>query len=1194
MISHQLTSNLISALFNNVKNSSLQLSYDSSSILSRRSSLSQPFVSPSRSFIQSIIQPLKPRQSIKSIFKSLIPSPTFDPSRWKSSFYFVHPQIKDKSSFPSVKSIFKKLTGAESIQRPVALPAPNVFGVQPELYAQLPPNYQYANVQPEQQPEQLQQQQQQQYVQQVHPQQQYETQYTQQQNQQQKPYDQQQYQQQTEQQQFIQQFEQQIPLQQMQQVQYQYEQQQQQQPYQQQQYQVEQVQQVQQQQIQPQTVQQLGPHQPLYQIHPQVYQSNGNSIGNSNQMTQYGFKPIHSSSGAAKQAPKQQINTQGSNGPGISLSMGGSNDGYSSSKSAAPQSGFSISLGSGENAPGMTISLGSGNEANQASASNQQGYSTGGYSSGSYSGGYSSGPGVSISMGGGGGGSGMSVSLGSGGDSYGSGESGAGAMSFSLGGANNYDSGSGMQVQFGGEPNYQGQSYNYAPSSSNSYSQGTSSYGQEGSYGSNSYGSNSYGNNYNYNNVNKNIYKYYDDKPIMSIQMPAKGKTLIEANLKIPPIKMKINSSPRVKITAGTTDPLEKPHEDEETIMEDIFKPPKPFEKAPRKNTTSDEDGLNGNKTITDDGTHNGTITDDFHPQYLPYPPPYPSSYYQGYVPEGYYDGNPQEISLLTHQSYSNTNMNEIDHSKSYTKQTSHQQYGYDTNKASSSSSLPSIQTQTNQNQISQSTVNRKPQISFIPITHQPQAQLQPRPSPTHRYSDLQTSGSSQHDIYVKSNTKQRRQDNPVVQKKMQKVPQSSNNVPYYNSNSPVQYSQSYHNGQPVSNQQAQDDHPNNGKHYYGTQGTGAGYKYYNQGHYDMFNNQYQKQYEYQQQKARHYQNLYGYNVPNYNNQPYKPYQQPYYNKYYKKDPNYSPSGFHNGSLDYEQSKKFGKMFEQYGPGIKSNEKAQVILDIRPRISFKFHNKSEPMESIIKIHSSKQCSLLFLSMTQLQQLHMIMDMVMAMDMRKSQRQPPKNQQLLQLEEQLQVQLLHLTKMMKPQQQVMGMTMKMEMENRQLQLKHQMDQVLQKVLVQMMKMKTVMRMVIEKALHHQLAQRHLQLKVRKEIMKRREKMEKRMKIQMVKQKEMEKKSLKKKKKVHLQQLKNQKMKLKRNLRKAIRKMKMKKIKLLSQVKKKKRKNQNQETKKTMNRAKMKMIMQKLKERQKNVREMERRQGRDKIK
>ena len=533
----------------------------------------------------------------------------------------------------------------------------------------------------------------------------------------------------------------------------------------------------------------------------------------------------------------------------------------------------------------------------------------------------------------------MSVSLGSGGDSYGSGESGAGAMSFSLGGANNYDSGSGMQVQFGGEPNYQGQSYNYAPSSSNSYSQGTSSYGQEGSYGSNSYG-----NNYNYNNVNKNIYKYYDDKPIMSIQMPAKGKTLIEANLKIPPIKMKINSSPRVKITAGTTDPLEKPHEDEETIMEDIFKPPKPFEKAPKKNTTSDEDGLNGNKTITDDGTHNGTITDDFHPQYLPYPPPYPSSYYQGYVPEGYYDGNPQEISLLTHQSYSNTNTNEIDHSKSYTKQTSHQQYGYDTNKASSSSSLPSIQTQTNQNQISQSTVNRKPQISFIPITHQPQAQLQPRPSPTHRYSDLQTSGSSQHDIYVKSNTKQRRQDNPVVQKKMQKVPQSSNNVPYYNSNSPVQYSQSYHNGQPASNQQAQDDHPNNGKHYYGTQGTGAGYKYYNQGHYDMFNNQYQKQYEYQQQKARHYQNLYGYNVPNYNNQPYKPYQQPYYNKYYKKDPNYSPSGFHNGSLDYEQSKKFGKMFEQYGPGIKSNEKAQVILDIRPRISFKFHNKSEPME----------------------------------------------------------------------------------------------------------------------------------------------------------------------------------------------------------------------------------------------------------
>lgn len=91
-------------------------------------------------------------------------------------------------------------------------------------------------------------------------------------------------------------------------------------------------------------------------------------------------------------------------------------------------------------------------------------------------------------------------------------------------------------------------------------------------------------------------------------------QTYIEKNMKLPPIKLKLHASPRVKITTGTKDPLEKEKieedpgkinflisEGEQTFlkvfafifadMEDIFRPPEPF------NVTTPEKDKNDTST---------------------------------------------------------------------------------------------------------------------------------------------------------------------------------------------------------------------------------------------------------------------------------------------------------------------------------------------------------------------------------------------------------------------------------------------------------------------------------------------------------------------------------------------------------------------------------------------------------------------
>lgn len=75
--------------------------------------------------------------------------------------------------------------------------------------------------------------------------------------------------------------------------------------------------------------------------------------------------------------------------------------------------------------------------------------------------------------------------------------------------------------------------------------------------GDSSYSSSDSGNNnYNNNNGGDGSQSGWDDhwdhrKPRIRMKMPDFPQTYIEKNLKLPPIKLKLNSSPRVKITTG-------------------------------------------------------------------------------------------------------------------------------------------------------------------------------------------------------------------------------------------------------------------------------------------------------------------------------------------------------------------------------------------------------------------------------------------------------------------------------------------------------------------------------------------------------------------------------------------------------------------------------------------------------------------
>lgn len=95
--------------------------------------------------------------------------------------------------------------------------------------------------------------------------------------------------------------------------------------------------------------------------------------------------------------------------------------------------------------------------------------------------------------------------------------------------------------------------------------------------------------------------KYVSKYPSSSMEFPRQGKKIIHANLDMAPVKFRLHSSPRVKITTGSRDPLEKPSEEElNEKEEDIFEPPAPF---PKPNTTDSSintsNMTSGNETST-------------------------------------------------------------------------------------------------------------------------------------------------------------------------------------------------------------------------------------------------------------------------------------------------------------------------------------------------------------------------------------------------------------------------------------------------------------------------------------------------------------------------------------------------------------------------------------------------------------------
>lgn len=75
------------------------------------------------------------------------------------------------------------------------------------------------------------------------------------------------------------------------------------------------------------------------------------------------------------------------------------------------------------------------------------------------------------------------------------------------------------------------------------------------------------------------------------------------------PIKVKLHSSPRVKITTGSRDPLERPSDEELEPEEDIFEPPEPFIKANSTSSNGNDTSLSNSTTGFDNSTTGGNTT---------------------------------------------------------------------------------------------------------------------------------------------------------------------------------------------------------------------------------------------------------------------------------------------------------------------------------------------------------------------------------------------------------------------------------------------------------------------------------------------------------------------------------------------------------------------------------------------------------
>lgn len=641
----------------------------------------------------------------------------------------------------------------------------------------------------------------------------------------------------------------------------------------------------------------------------------------------------------------------------------------SRSQSGSP----SFAIGDPANGRGLTVSLGDGpqsnaqygvatnhNYQNAASGTSQTSQSTDSSSSGN------GGGGLSFSLGGRGGGSGLSFSLGGAG-----GASPASGLSLSLGG------GRGMNLNLGGSG---GESSQQGSSSSNYASYSGS--GGSPSYGSNSYGSPSYGSSYGSGYKN-----YYPTKPKFSITMPSSGKTVLEANLGPPKLKMKLNASPKVKITTGTRDPLEKPPLEEEVIMEDIFGPPAPFEKPMKSNTTAD------NSTLANG--FNQTFPYPYYPPYYPYnyyyqyyqqqypgyyPPSVPSNGYQGKTPS-YGSGYPQYPGSYGSQYGSQYGS---PYGSSYGSQ-----YGSSYSRQNASSTIYKHAP------IELAAAASKNKWQSLPVqasqTLSAKRALYPTETPSSalQYLSYPQATTSQKQLYEELSVpaKSNFMDHNNVNYKRSSASSSynkdmltlsSNSIASYAKPDSVRNPKKYLKGQESKNyyhyepalpvrkgglglnsvaSSATDPYP-----YYSHPGTGAGYSHYNgssvhnstypgyqSGYYHPYYNPYYYNYykEYYNYAKQYYESYYG-NTSALHNGTGNSTNRPYYKN------RKSISGFSQSNFDHHQSKIFGSKLDKYPGGSTKEDKARIIMDIRPRVTFRMLNRTQAEEEHKHLHHKKK------------------------------------------------------------------------------------------------------------------------------------------------------------------------------------------------------------------------------------------------
>uniref|UniRef100_T1KZY0 DUF4766 domain-containing protein n=1 Tax=Tetranychus urticae TaxID=32264 RepID=T1KZY0_TETUR len=248
------------------------------------------------------------------------------------------------------------------------------------------------------------------------------------------------------------------------------------------------------------------------------------------------------------------------------------NSAAGSLSSASSSRGISLDLGQGGSGRGVSISFGGGSGSSSSSSPARSRGQSAPHHDEDKAG--SEGPGISF-----GGGSGIrlpSISFGNGGLTIGGG-----------GGQDEYADGAGKTAAESSYPTYHGKGYG------------------------------------------KSYYKP-PPRPRIKLKLPHFPKTYIESNLKLPPLKVKLHASPRVKITTGTKDPLEPKPVEEDPNMQDIFLPPEPF---PKKMNGSEEEKKDKIPIEPPPTAPNPYPYPPHHPHPHPHPYPPPPPYNGPYQP---------------------------------------------------------------------------------------------------------------------------------------------------------------------------------------------------------------------------------------------------------------------------------------------------------------------------------------------------------------------------------------------------------------------------------------------------------------------------------------------------------------------------------------------------------------------------------